>query len=124
MNEELQKALGELLGKANDGIDAASGFLVAELPDVIQQLLTWYMVESLLWCVFNVITMVASIKLALYFKEKAEEDPHEMFEVPMVFSWVVTFVMFFVIPNYFIESLKIWIAPKLWLIEYAAKLAN
>ena len=55
MNEELQKALGVLLNKANDGIDAASGFLASELPDVIQQLLMWHGVLNLIYCVVGIV---------------------------------------------------------------------
>ena len=50
MNEQLQNALAEILGKTLNGIDAASAFFFSELPDVIQQLLTWYAVKGLLLC--------------------------------------------------------------------------
>ena len=50
MNEQLQEALAELLGKANNGIDTAGNFLASELPEVIQQLLMWHGVKSLTLC--------------------------------------------------------------------------
>ena len=46
MNEQLQKALVELIGKASNGIDASVSFLSAEIPDVIHQLLLWYAAKS------------------------------------------------------------------------------
>ena len=51
MNEELQKALAELLSKANNGIDAAGGFIEAELPEVISQLLMWKTAYNLIYIV-------------------------------------------------------------------------
>ncbi|MFC4275553.1 hypothetical protein [Achromobacter aloeverae] len=48
MNDQLQKALANLLGRATQGVDAGVSFLQAQLPDVIQQLLVWKLVASLL----------------------------------------------------------------------------
>lgn len=42
MNEQLQVALAQLLGKTIGGIDSSVAFVQSELPDVIQQLLMWY----------------------------------------------------------------------------------
>jgi len=123
MNEELQKALGELLSKANDGIDAASGFLVAELPEVIQQLLSWHCVLSLVWAIVFVVMFITSIKLFLW--GGGEDCKGSEMEVVV---WLLTalggVVTFFLAINRIIEALQIWIAPKVWLIEYAASLAS
>ena len=123
MNEELQKALGELLSKANDGIDAASGFLVAELPEVIQQLLSWHCALSLVWAIVFVVMFITSIKLFLW--GGGEDCKGSEMEVVV---WLLTalggVVTFFLAINRIIEALQIWIAPKVWLIEYAASLAS
>jgi len=47
MNDQLQHALASLLGKAVSGMDAATSFLSAQLPDVIHQLLLWSLIDSL-----------------------------------------------------------------------------
>ncbi len=138
MNEELQKALGALLNKANNGIDTAGEFLASELPDVIQQLLMWYGVKSFLMCLVGVIAAVVSPKLitVMLRKPKGESnffwDAHGGFsdEMPPVlfvvfgglFALVIECIFIFDFIN--IEWLQIWIAPKIWLIEYAAKLAG
>ena len=41
MNEQLQNALVNLLTKVTSGMDTATAFLSAELPEVVQQLLVW-----------------------------------------------------------------------------------
>ena len=124
MNEELQKALGTLLSKANDGIDAASGFLVAELPDVIQQILVWYTVENFIWFSMNLLIMFAAFKGMVKCNKLRIEFIHDMWEIPMVLLGVVCAATPFISIVYLVESLKIFIAPKLWLLEYAAKLAG
>lgn len=139
MNEELQKALSELLGKANYGIDAASGFLAAELPEVIQQLLMWYGVRSFIICFIGIVAAIALPKMISAMLRKPEEGVSNFFwnsngdfsdKMPPVmfvvfgglFALIIECVLVFDFIN--IEWLQIWITPKLWLIEYAAKLAS
>lgn len=47
MSEELQKALEVFLAKVINGIETAGEFAVEQVPLVIQEALTWYMVSSL-----------------------------------------------------------------------------
>lgn len=47
MSEELQKALEAFLAKVINGIETAGEFAVEQVPLVIQEALTWYMVSSL-----------------------------------------------------------------------------
>ena len=128
MNEELQKALGELLSKANNGIDAAGVFLAAELPDVIQQLLMWHAVKSLITFVlcllipFIIYRVSINVARKTFLKEgnDAFEFPHMI--IPMVFIGIIAPTICLAKIN--IVWLQIWLAPKVWLIEYAAKLSG
>ena len=133
MNEELQKALAELLGKASSGIDTASNFLVSELPDVIQQLLMWHGVYSFILFLFATVfipTGIAFIFKAFSGKDKeghwaytkAPYDPMSINGVLVLLLSVVILVVGFVMLNF--KWLMIWIAPKVWLLEYAARLTN
>ena len=65
----LDEALARLINRSADaaesvagGISQATGdataFLVAEIPDVIQQLLVWHAIESLIWFLPGVVLMV------------------------------------------------------------------
>ena len=56
MSDKLENALADAIEKANSGIDAATEFVMSELPEVIQQVITWYTVKG---CV------IASIWFAL-----------------------------------------------------------
>ena len=122
MNEELQKALGELLSKANNGIDAASGFLVVELPEVIQQLLVWHSLKSCIYGVLFTFVLATSV-YGLYRAIKACAVNADYFPgvlAGLVSSSVCALITF----KFFSVALMIWVAPKVWLLEYAAQLTK
>jgi hypothetical protein len=124
MNEELQKALSDLLGKANDGIGAASDFLVAELPDVIQQLLMWHGVYNFSLLVFSLFIAVIWFVIHKKANYKIWEWQVDSCE-PVFYLFFWNAVPFFTILNTFnIEWLQIYIAPKVWLLEYTASLTK
>jgi hypothetical protein len=123
MNEQANKVLAELLQKASSGIDAAVSFSQAQIPDVVHQLLVWNAVTSALFQVFAVAVIVGYL---LTVKKAAEvAGSYSAFDVvasiyiaaggATAFSMFVGFWLNF-------DWLKIWLAPKLYLIEYAASL--
>jgi len=144
MNEELQKALGELLSKANNGIDAAGDFLAVELPDVIQQLLMWHGMYSFIMFIVGFLlltTMPITLKSCLRVKDRAKSDydngePWTRYDssgtstTSHLYDFI--FIIYALLPIQIIiglqcinlEWLQIYLAPKVWLLEYAAKLTN
>lgn len=139
MSDKLEKALADVIEKANSGIEAATDFVLSELPEVIQQALTWYMVESLIFFCVGLLMAALSIKIfkfqyGLIFKPNGEltelaDDGYGLSllgGVCIFACFVVDFIyVICMLENIFeLDWLKIWIAPKLWLIEYAAKLAS
>jgi hypothetical protein len=116
-NNNVENAVVEIINKAIQGIDSTTDFLLSEIPEVIQQLLMWNFAKSLIVCVlFFVLSIVAGRFLFLSIKEGDEPEP-----VLCMFSAFTGFV----IVTFFNHSwLMIWIAPKVWLIEYAANLVK
>ena len=126
MNEQANKILVELLQKASDGIDSAVAFSQAQIPDVVHQLLVWNFVSSVLFQFF-ILLAVAGYAFAAYkfVKISSSKNLGEGTLIVSAVSLVVgacfavgLSVAFF---SYF-DWLKIWLAPKLYLIEYAASL--
>ena len=128
MNEQLQAALTTLLDKSLNAVD----FMVAELPEVIQQLLLWKMWESAIGCAIGMVIVVCSI---FYFKKlfkMASAYDKETSTLGKYRESVRPFCAFFLIPLIFgilvvfhnVIWLQILIAPKVYLIEYAANLAK
>ena len=139
MSEKLENALVEIIEKANSGLDAATEFVMAELPEVVQQALTWYFVESLIFSIVGLLLLMFSYKALkiqydLLYKKDGKlrdwaDDGYGMSGPAFVYSALTVildaFLIIFAITNALSFTwLKILIAPKLWLIEYASKLAG
>jgi hypothetical protein len=128
MNEELVKKAEGVLVDLLDGFIKAKDFAVDQAPDIIQQLLTWKLFESILLCVLGLIIFPALVvywKMVVKYWEKLDDwEPANFFAVVggMVGSAMLIIVSFISLLN--IEWLYIWLAPKVWLIEYAADLVK
>lgn len=60
---EANEVITQLLERALSGVDAAVEFSREQIPDVVQQLLLWHTVESLLWFCSGIIMIVFSVWL-------------------------------------------------------------
>lgn len=147
MQEEANKILVDLLKKASDGIDSAIAFSQAQIPDVVHQLLVWNMVDSLI----KTLIAISTIPLVIWFMKKqyqkveigkfdnegcSWEEGKPKYKPTMIWEsngeisfLILPLAAVFVLWVSFIIAvvtnmtwLKIWLAPKLYLIEYAASL--
>lgn len=124
MNEQLQTALAEMLGKANAGIDAGATFLQAQLPDVIQQLLVWKAVVSGLLCLLSVVALIGiTVAIIKVLRNQEYWDGCDMPPAVLVAGFM-SILYFIPAAVWNIDWLQIWLAPKIYLIEYAASLAK
>ena len=150
MNEQLQKALVELIGKASNGIDASVSFLSAEIPDVINQLLLWYATKSAVQFFVGILFIAIGVKIFKMKISMSKESAKKAYEygeswtryrlssqvtsieydriigMPNFWKEKVSgvFVVMFGVMWLNIDWLQILIAPKIWLIEYASQLAK
>ena len=142
MKEELQTALADLISKTLQGVDASKDFLTAEIPDVIEQLLMWHGIYS-----FIVFMLMAFwFMLAIYFNVKQYKfwkniigDNEKIGKLPGFLRYHNGIDWSFVAPLNLLQLLhsvplvimienitwlQIWIAPKVWLIEYMGRLVK
>lgn len=145
MNEQLQKALAEIITKVTSGADAAIQFSQEQIPEVLKQLLIWNFIQSLLSFVIPLILLFITVSVAVRFWKKVptqvsrDNDGMRPWIVDeyrdrdnclhirhwiqgyasIVVSVILTIIILF---NMNLTWLKIWLAPKLYLIEYAASL--
>ena len=139
MNENLEAAVAKLINKSLEGMGQASEFIVSETPEVIQQLMTWYMVKSALLCAIGVILFFLTIHIFKKYSgvgEKCNNEPSKHkwtltnddygdLSIHAIFSAVTLLMLIFTFISMInIEWLQIIIAPKVWLIEYAADLVK
>lgn len=123
MNEQLQQALTDLINKSMSGVDAATGFLAAEVPDVVQQLLMWHAVYNAAMFIFALIMLFSGVSTAISAFASGKLSGYEWNkqDAKIIFG-VISVIVFLYTVN--LTWLKIWIAPKVWLLEYAASLAK
>lgn len=123
MNEQANKVLSELLQKASNGVDAAVSFSQAQVPDVIHQLLIWNAVSSLMFQAVAILTVMGfllTVKKAWVIAEGYSGA--DFFAFLYIVCGALASIIMFVGFWFNFDWLKIWLAPKLYLIEYAASL--
>lgn len=128
MNNQAEKVLTQLLQRAVDGVDKAVEFSQAQIPDVVEQLLLWHMVESLLWNIPAIILLFIAIFVwPAQFRKNgwARNRDGKIGEGEIPVTLVVSLALAFL--SWLFSSttwLQILIAPKLYLLEYAAELVK
>lgn len=125
MNEQAQQALANLLSMAVDGIGGAVEFSKAQLPEVVEQLLMWHMVESFIGFVAGMLIMAGTAegvrRVHKAIKSEGLDEAAYAIAIPVA---IFAFPIGFIITAKSIDWLKIMIAPKLYLLEYAASLVK
>ena len=103
---------------------SAKDFLVDEVPEVVDQLLMWKLVESIAMTLLGLLALVGTYmywQLVIKHWEVLEQRNMEPLPIIMgIFGSIGALGMVIRLPN--ITWLQIWVAPKVYLIEYAAEL--
>jgi len=115
----LEEALSQILLNTNDKVMKATDFIINELPDVIQQLLRWNMVESLICCCVGIIGLILCVIFTykMFYKLIGNDELYEHPEITLLILIIFPVIACIKIIN--LNWLQIWLAPKLYLIEYA-----
>ena len=117
MNEQLQLAVNTLIQTSLNAIDKGTTFLSKEIPEVIQQLLLWKAIASFIEFSSGIFLIGGTFAWLIY--------QYKYWTTPIETHPLVILNLFCVIPLIYGIScinliwLQIWIAPKLYLIEYA-----
>lgn len=123
MNKVLQDAIVTTITKATETAGKAVDFLSAEIPDVIKQLIQWKIAENGFLVFLALAFLIAWVtKLASHFYKRAEED--EPFCVVVIGGWLLSVFCSIIVICGSLELIQLIVAPKVWLIEYAAHLVK
>ena len=136
MNEQLQAQFVQIIQSVSESAASAKNFVLAELPDVAQQVINWYLFKSVfensiaLICIIFAIYLLIKLFQVPVTKSKANKFQLFCYEftrdgeikelMPTVLIPVAAIIICIVISiyNFNLDCFKILIAPKLWLIEY------
>ena len=128
MNEQLQQALAAILNKTMAGVEAGTAFLQTELPEVVQQLLLWKLAQASVMLVFSVLGVMQLIVTAWVAAKHSNSYGALHFDnagIPaLMISLCIADLSAFGVFGWGADALQIWLAPKIYLIEYAASLAK
>lgn len=128
MNEQANKILVDLLQKASNGIDSAVSFSQAQIPDVVHQLLLWKAASSALFQAFILAFLIfyawSSVKAIKKVANGTLDDAGDTICILWTIFGGVSGLILFICFWFNFDWLKIWLAPKLYLIEYAASLVK
>lgn len=120
-------ALVTIISRVTQGLDSAVSFLSAQLPDVIHQLLMWHFTTSLVKDCFGFLIIIMFIVCDFYlFRVMKEEPANSKDEIAgfcaflVILSLVGTAIVYWLFLSF--DWLEIWVAPKIWLIEYGTTL--
>ena len=130
MNEQLQLAVSTLIQTSLNAIDKGTTFLSNQIPEVIQQLLLWKAIASFIEFSSGIFIIGGIFAWLIYqYKYWTVETKNKWGDTTKRISGdngpFVLLNIFCVIPLLYGSScinliwLQIWIAPKLYLIEYA-----
>ena len=125
--ENLDNAVSLLITKAVSGADTAVSFLTAEIPEVIKQVLIWEALWNLLLGII-VLSIAVLFAIATVKAVKKEIELGRSGDGGYFFLAVLTggagSATFFISVVYLKIPLMIWLAPKVFLIRYAADLVK
>lgn len=149
--ESLNAALLDVLNKAVSAAEKGGEFLAEQIPDVVNQLLMWHMVKNIITVSFILFVVITSfiVLLKLFPKNReylkvckewydaygkdekrnemrqSELSPYALIFWVSVWTWIVSTLYFFISGiDYILRTVQIIIAPKVYLIEYAASLVK
>lgn len=127
MNNDLQSALSQILLDASGGIQNGITFLSDQLPDVAQQLLTYKLIVNIAGSVGLTLLILVAWSFYVYvgkrpIKRGVSEGKTVVFilcGVALVLAGIFGFMSVWSMAG---DALKIYFAPKVYLVEYAANL--
>ena len=126
--KSLDAALAELVTQSVAGVKEGFSFVAGQIPDVVMQLVVYQRVLSTAYFVFGVILLLLAYKAVKAGFEESKKPSREQSDGVMVFSIVGGLVSIFGGALFTILNvatmIKVWFAPKVWLIEYAVDLTK
>lgn len=145
MNDQLQKVLADIIAKVTSGADAVVEFSKQQLPEVLQQLLMWHFISNLLSFIIPLVLLTICLTVSVRFwvkvpkqdsRDKDDRCPwiadeyrdkahmlYFKYWLPGYALPAASFILGIItLCNSNLVWLKIALAPKLYLLEYAASL--
>jgi len=120
MDDEIKQKLNDTLIGMIDDLAKTKDFVIEQAPDIIQQLLVYKFSVSLVCFILGLMLGVLAIYSVFRFIAAKTDDG-----ITRAYSVLGLFIGAFAGSGFLLEGtawFKIWLAPKLFLLEYAKEL--
>lgn len=121
-NELMVKAEQVLINMIDKAAEIGSA-AVDEIPLVVQELIMYNFVVELTVFLLTVITITTVVLLNVKYFNRVKEESFDAAGGMVTMSFIICFVLFLVAICH-MDWLKIWLAPRVYLLEYAASLVK
>jgi len=104
----------------NDSLEGGKGFVLEQAPDVVQQLILWKRVESIVIVALLAVTALVALCLARSWSAKVDWDSaategYVYASVSGCFVFASCLIAALIVAVY---SLEVWLAPKVYVLHY------
>ena len=129
MNPETDKQIAEILKKGLEAAEKSGNFVIEQAPDLVKQLITYKTIETSICVLIEITLMYLIFRYFKYLYKKNNEDSDFISDNELhVGAIIITFGLSIFCFLAFIGDVSILIqlifAPKIYLLEYIAKLLS
>ena len=114
MNENLEKQLALIIEKAISVAEKTGEFAMEQAPDLLREFILFHRIEKTTYVVLPIILTYVVYKVSCHLVKKSNNEAIYTINTLSIFPLALT--AFFLS-----DFIKVWIAPKLFLIEYFIK---
>nr|DAY73722.1 MAG TPA: hypothetical protein [Caudoviricetes sp.] len=129
MEQKLEEKATDLLVKMIDvtiqSVSDVVAFGKQQIPDIINQLLMWKIAESGVWLLFGIVFLCVGMFFSNHYYNRLEELEEGLGMAARIVGSIISILAgSIMIVSNLLDVLYIWLAPKVWLIEYGAELVK
>ena len=129
MNAETDKQIAEILKKGLEVAEKSGNFVIEQAPDLVKQLITYKTIETSICVLIEITLMYLIFRYFKYLYKKNNEDSdfisdNEFHIAGMIITLLIGIFLFFVFINDISNLIQLIFAPKIYLLEYIAKLLS
>ena len=129
MNAETDKQIAEILKKGLEVAEKSGNFVIEQAPDLVKQLITYKTIETSISVLIEITLMYLIFRYFKYLYKKNNEDSDfigvNSFHIGgILISSGVAIFMFITFITDISNLIQLIFAPKIYLLEYIAKLLS
>ena len=129
MNSETDKQIAEILKKGLEAAEKSGNFVIEQAPDLVKQLITYKTVETSICVLIEITLMYLIFRYFKYLYKKNNEDSDfiiydEFHIIGMIITSLMGIFLFFAFITDISNLIQLIFAPKIYLLEYIAKLLS